>query len=352
MEEGVFRTLGIASTEKLSSYEYSQPADLTHQAAGAVIVFVLYGLWTARGHLSDVVRKAWDPSTGVDDSEELLSYRSSLLAFAGSFLFVSFWLWRSGVPFLLVPVLMIISLIFFILVARVVATAGVATARSPIVPAYFIISGFGASILGSKGLIALNFTFIWQGESRTSPMVACANGLKLAEMIRGPKTFLFWGLMIALAGSLASAVIMTLNLAYTHGAVNLWLLGGAGGHGWPYIGPTMTEMPGVDIRGWIFTGIGGVLEALLMWAQHRWFWWPLHPVGLAIGVGWLTGHIWFCALITWLLKLSILHFWGGGMFRKLKPFFFGLILGEVFVGGVRGLIYALTSERGRMLTTM
>ena len=34
VEEGVFKTLGIASTERLSAYEYSQPADLTHQATG------------------------------------------------------------------------------------------------------------------------------------------------------------------------------------------------------------------------------------------------------------------------------------------------------------------------------
>ena len=201
-------------------------------------------------------------------------------------------------------------------------------------------------------MIALNFTFIWQGESRTSPMVACANGLKLAEMIHGPKGFLFWGLMIALAVSLGTAVITTLKLAYAHGAINLWQLSGASGHGWPYVGPTMTAMPEADIRGWLFTAIGGGLEGLLMWAQHRWYWWPLHPVGLAIGVGWLTGHIWFCALVTWVQKLTILHCWGSGMFRKLKPLFFGMILGEVCVAGVWGLIYALTSERGRMLTNM
>ena len=352
LEEGVFQMLGVASTEKLSLYEYSQPSDLTHQGAGAVIVFILFGLWTARGHLRDVVAKAWNPSGGVDDSEELLSYRTAVGAFAASFLFVSFWLWRSGVPVLVVPILMIISLIFFILVARVVATAGIATARSPIVPAYFIISGFGTSILGAKGLVALGFTFIWHGEARMSPLVACANGLKLAEMIRGPKTVLFWGLMIAMAATLGVAVVTTLKLSYTHGAVNLWMLGNSGGHGWPYIAPTMLAMPEANMRGWLFTAIGGAVEGLLVWAQHRLFWWPLHPLGFAIGVGFLTGQIWLCALVTWILKLAVLHFGGGSLFQRLKPFFLGLILGEVCVGGVWGVIFVLTSEKGRMLTNM
>ena len=103
VEEGVFKTLGIASTERLSAYEYSQPADLTHQATGAVIVLVLFGLWIARPHLKEVWCKLWDPRGGVDDSEELLSYRTALVGFLGSLLFVAVWLWRSGVPIVVLP---------------------------------------------------------------------------------------------------------------------------------------------------------------------------------------------------------------------------------------------------------
>ncbi len=284
VQEGVFSTLGIVSTERLSTYEYSQSADLTHQASGAVIMLVLYGLWGARTHLKEVVQKLWDPDGGVDDSEELLRYRTALWLFFGSLLFVAVWLWRSGVPIVVLPVLLVVSLIFFILVARVVAASGVATARSPIVPAYFVISGMGTSTLGAKGLVALNFTFIWQGESRTSPMVAAANGLKLAEMIPGSKTWLFWGLVLALVCSLLGAAYMTLKLAYTYGAINLSLLDWAGAHGWPYIGPTMTDMPDANIRGWFFKGVGAVTEGFLMWAQHRWHWWPFHPIGFAVAV--------------------------------------------------------------------
>ena len=350
LEEGAFKTIGIASTEKLSAYEYSQSADLTHQASGAVIVFILFGLWTARVHLRQVLRKAWRPASGVDDGGELLSYRAAVIGLAVSLVFISVWLWRSGVPVFAVPVLVAVSLVFFILVARVVATAGVATARSPIVPAYFIISAIGAPVIGSKGLVALNFTFIWQGESRTNQMVACANGLKLAEMIPGSKRPLFWAMLTALVCSLVGSAYMTLSMTYEHGAINLNLINWAGGHGWPYVGPTMDEMPEANARGWLFKGIGGGLQGFLMWAQHRWFWWPLHPLGFAIAVGWLTGHIWFSALVAWTLKLSILHFGGGGMFRRMKPFFLGLIMGEAAVAGFWGIVFAFTAERGRLLT--
>jgi hypothetical protein len=354
LQEGTFNILGIATTEKLSAYEaYPQAADLTHQQTGAVIVFVLFGLWAARYHLRDVLAKAWNPGrSDIDDSQELLRYRTAVIGFAASFVFVGAWLWRSGVPLILVPILLVVSLLFFILVARVVATAGVPSARSPIVPAYFLISGFGTSMLGAKGLVALTFTFIWQGESRTSPMVACSNGLKLAELVKGSKRILFWGFIIALVTSLAASAYTTLSMAYAYGAINLNLLGVAGGHGWPYTAPTILAMPEANMRGWLFKGIGGVIQGLLMWAQMRWFWWPLHPIGFTIAVGWLTSSIWFSALIAWLLKAIILHVGGGKLFQTLKPLFLGLILGEVMVGGVWAIIYSLTVENGRVLSTM
>ncbi len=298
------------------------------------------------------MRSAWSPRKGIDDSEELLRYRTAVIGFLVSFTAVGIWLWRSGVPAVYVPVLLIVSVIFFALVARVVATAGVPTARSPIVPAYFIISGFGTSMLGTKGLVALTYTFIWQGESRTSPMVAASNGLKLAESVKGSKTRLFWGLIIALVASLLASLYTTLELSYSYGAINLNPLKWAGGHGWPYIGPTSTAMPEANMRGWLFRGIGGAFEFLLMWGQHRWHWWPLHPIGFTIAFGWLTSSIWFSALIAWILKAIILHVGGGKLFRTLKPFFLGLILGEVLTGGGWGVIYALTVENGRVLSHM
>ena len=349
-QDGIFKILGVASTEKLSTYEYSQSADLTHQMTGAVVVFVLYGLWIARGHLLAAFRKAWDPSEGTDDSEELLRYRTAVVGFLVSLIFCGVWLWRSGVPPLVVPPLLIVSLIFFALVARVVTTSGVATARSPIVPAFFIISGLGTSILGAKGLVALNFTFIWQGEGQMSSMVAASNGLKLAEKIKGSTRLLFIGMMLALVCTFFASAYMTLNLAYSYGAINLNLLNWVGAHGWPHLGGKIAEMPEANMRGWLFRVIGAVVEGFLVFAQHRWHWWSLHPLGFTIAVGWLTSKIWFSAMLSWLIKLTILFFWGPRMFQIMKPFFLGLIMGEIAVGGIWGTIYPFLIETGRWLT--
>ena len=351
LQGGMFRHLGIASTEQLSQYEYSQTADFSHQAAGAVIVFVLFGLWTARRHLRDVVVKAWNPSRGVDDSEELMPYRLALFGMIASGLFVCGWLWRSGIPLVVVPVFFGICIIYYIFITRVVAASGVPTARPPLVAPYFTISGLGTSILGAKGLVAMGFTMVWQAEMRLFPMLACANALKLAETVRGSKRRLLWGMLLALILALVGSTWMNLHIGYRHGGNNLGSYPGFA-FNWEYLSMWMHNPTEPDLRGWFFTGFGGAIEGLLLLAQKRWFWWPLHPLGFTIAVGWLTSEIWFPAFVAWILKLAIVGYGGVRLYQLFKPFFLGMILGEVTVAGFWAIIDAIAGATGNVITYM
>jgi hypothetical protein len=356
LQEGLFTTIGVDSTEQLSLYSFSQTADLTHQQMGACIVFVVFTLWAGRRHLCDVWRRAWHRDPGVDDSQELLSYRTAVVGFLGSLLLVAAWLWYSGIPLIVLPLFLVACLIFYIMVTRVVATAGVPTVRSPMVAAFFVISTLGTSVIGARGLVALTFTWVWQSEMRVFPMIACANALKLAESISGSKTRLFWGMIVALVFSLAGATWIILYLCYEHGGINLnsffmtrQAIRTFTDMARPLMNPTLP-----DVRGMVFTGIGGLIEAVLMIGQYRFHWWPLHPVGYVISVGWLTSHIWFVVLVTWLLKLTILRYGGPSLFRTLRPFFLGLILGEATIAATWIVIYSLIDPgiRGHTISIM
>ncbi len=354
LQEGLLNTFGASSTEQLSLYSYSQTADLTHQSMGACLAFVLFALWMGRGHLQDVWRKAFSGDDEIDDSEELLSYRTAVLGFLASLSFVAIWLWASGVPPVVLPLFLAASVLFYIFVTRIVATAGVATARAPMVAAFFVISGVGTSVIGAKGLVALTFTYVWQSEMRLFPMIACANSLKLADSIRGPKGRLFWGMVLALLCSLAGATWIILKLCYEHGGINLhpFFMTSQAVRTYtdmarPLLNPTLPDM-----RGWVFTGIGALVQVVLMWGQHRFFWWPLHPLGFPISVGWLTGQIWFSVFVSWLLKLLILKYGGIYLFRALKPVFLGLILGEATAAGFWLCVDFLMGEKGNFITAM
>lgn len=353
-QEGIFRSLGIASTEQLSLYSFSQTADLTHQSMGACLVFVLYSLWIGRRHLAEVWRKAWTGNSELDDSGELLSYRTAVFGFLGSLLFVAYWLWASGIPLLVLPAFLATSLLFYVFVTRVVAAAGVPTARSPMIAAFVIFSGVGSSIVGAKGLVAMTFTYIWQSEMRLFPMIACANSLKLADSVKGPKGRLFWGMVLAIVLSLAGATWIILDMCYTHGGINLhsFFMRHQAQRTFADMARVLSEPQGPVWRGWLFTGIGGLVEGLLMWGHHRFYWWPLHPLGFVISIGWLTGQVWFSVFIAWLAKLSITRMGGALLYERFKPCFLGFILGEAVAGGFWLVMDFFLDGSGNPITIM
>ena len=353
-QEGIFASLGIASTEKLSLYSYSQTADLTHEVMGACLIFVGYTLWMGRRHLGAVWRKAWRGDPTMDDAGEMLSYRLAVFGFLASLLFVGVWLWASGVPLAILPLFLLVCLIFYVFVTRAVATAGLATARSPMVAAFFVISAVGAPVIGAKGLTALTFTYVWQSEMRLFPMIAAANSLKLAEAVVGSKRRLFWGMALALVVSLAGATWIIFEVCYEHGGINLhpfFMTRQANRTFTDMARPIVDPLP-ADMSGWLFTGIGGLVEAVLLWGHHRFYWWPLHPLGFIVSVGWLAGQVWFSVLIAWALKLGIVKWGGMPLYERAKPFFLGLILGEATAAGLWVCIDGVLEETGHRLSHM
>tara|TARA_Y100000588_G_scaffold355834_1_gene411451 strand:- start:394 stop:753 length:360 start_codon:yes stop_codon:yes gene_type:complete len=110
------------------------------------------------------------------------------------------------------------------------------------------------------------------------------------------------------------------------------------------------ELRGASGEAWLFMGIGGAIMVLLMWMRQSFLWWPLHPLGYAISANWKTGHIFCSALVAWGLKLLILRFGGAKQYQNLKPFFLGLILGEIVAAGMWLVIDYITGHIGSFLT--
>lgn len=87
--------------------------------------------------------------------------------------------------------------------------------------------------------------------------------------------------------------------------------------------------------------VGAALTWGMQWARTRVLIWPFHPIGYALQAGWLMPNIWSCLLIAWVLKLAILRYGGLAGYRRLMPFFLGLMLGEYTVQGAWALVGVL-----------
>ena len=352
LQRATFNEFGILSTQRIDFY--SEDPFIAHQGFGAMIAFVVIGLWVARRHLRDVVAKAVGGLREVDDSNEILSYRQAFFGLLGSLLAVAVWLWMIGLPFIVALLFVFGAMILFMGLTRVVAEGGIPTMRPPLMTSTFVISTVGTANIGAPGLMALGFSYGWHSEVRSFVMSSGANGLKIGEVLRGPKRRLFWAIVVAILVTLAGSSYVTIAMAYDHGGINLSRLF----YSWQstHFGPMdmtpriMAEPEGPRWDSLQFMGLGAAIMSALMWARHQFVWWPLSPLGFAIAANWNTGHIFCSALLAWLIKAGVLRYGGVRLYRDLRPLFLGFILGEIVAAGLFLILDYFTGHTGSYLT--
>jgi hypothetical protein len=99
---------------------------------------------------------------------------------------------------------------------------------------------------------------------------------------------------------------------------------------------------------WAFTGIGaGIMAALMFLRQFPR--WPIHYIGFPIGNTWVLSFTWFSIMIAWLVKSIILKYWGVRGYRAMKPFFLGMILGQITAAGLWMVIDYITQTVGNYI---
>ena len=75
---------------------------------------------------------------------------------------------------------------------------------------------------------------------------------------------------------------------------------------------------------------GAALAGVLEWACLTMPTWPLHPIGLLMVVTFYSGAAWASVFLGWLIKVLLVRYGGARLYRAARPFFLGLIMGEVF----------------------
>ena len=336
IQRGTFNVLGIASTETLSRFANHSGPYLAHQAMGAMTVLVLSVLWHGRAHLLDVWRKAVGRGNDVDDSDEILSYRTAVFGLIFGVTVVGVWMWQAGLPGWLVPVFLFAVFIVFMALTRAVVEGGVAVIRTPLTPADFVVSGFGTNAVSGLGVASLGLTYVWAANIRILFMPAFANLLRLVHGIDRGKSRLKWAVGLAVIAALSGSLWSVFVLSYEHGGVNL--------HGFWFIevpqlaGNYMVQFLAdpipPDWGGWGFTLIGGLVQMLLVVARAQLAWWPLHPLGFAVSTFFIMTYVWFSVMIAWAVKSAVLRYGSPALYRRTRPFFLGLILGQISVSGL------------------
>jgi hypothetical protein len=318
---------------------------------GAMIALVLAGLWIGKSHLKDVLKKAFTRDTSIDDSGEMLSYRTAVWGSIAGLIIMTIWLTMSGIPLIVVPMFVFGAILLFVGLTRVVSESGMAEAVASTISSSFVVSGIGTGPLGPSGLTAMSLTYVWSADLRTFVMASSANSLKIIEGEGRSKKPLFWAMMLAVVVTMVSSMWVLLELAYKYGGLNCndWFFGGGAKAPFNFFVSKILNPSEPNWLGWYITGSGALGMLFLMFMRSRFLWWPFHPIGFAIGPVWIMDHIWFTIFLAWLIKTIVVRYGGLKLFQKLRPLFLGLILGQFTCNGTWILIDAIAGGRGNRI---
>lgn len=346
VEQGLFYSIGFQIGPR---QPYSDPGgqEVSHQALGAMVALVAVCLWRSRRHLGQVFRKALFSSAEVDDSDEVLGYRAAVLVTALCTLVMFGWFVAVGFSPIAAAVVLFWLFVIFFGLARVIAQTGLAYYRAPVVPSVGTIETLGYGGLGPRGIMGLMFTEPYGMDTRTTVMASTANGLMLAEA--GPKRKRGYSLCLALAivVTLIASGWACIHFAYAEGASNLGGWGfHSGHHQWipSWLRGLKAQHVGVGTVQAVFFAIGAATFAITSFLQARFYWWPIHPIGAALGLTHPVFFSWFSIFVAWAIKTVVIRVWGDTGYRAARPFFLGIVLGSFTTAGFWAVIFGLKGQ--------
>ncbi len=344
---GVLNVLGLELNENLGVFSSSSPL-LSHLGMGAMLALAISGLRVGRHHLENVWRKVWGQAPEVDDSQEIMSYRTAFFGLVACTLVMAVWLNASGLPFWLTFPFLLFAFVIFFGLTRIVSEMGIAEAGTAAIAPSQMTSTFGYGPIGPRGLMALSLAHIWTSENRTFVMASAANGLKLATEVRLRGRRLLVGMLVALAVAIVSSVWLTLRHAYLEGGTVLqwWFFRYNPRFVYGWAADTATNPPRPHVGGMGLAGAGAAMFLLFASLRQRFTWWPFHPAALAVAATWSMDQIWLMCLVAWLCKLLALRYGGLRTYRAARSVFLGLILGQFVTNGLWLFVDHFAGMRG------
>jgi hypothetical protein len=294
-------------------------------------------LWTARGHLWNVVRAACLPQApGRDLAEyEPFSPRLMLLGWLCSSGGLLGWCHFSGINWLPAVAFLAVYGLTSLVLARVVVEGGFLFPQTTFMPLEMLTGSLmSTGAIGAASLTRLSFLQpVLFYDMRTNLLPGFLHTLKMAHELKlTPRDVRRLMMAVALAIAISWMVSTTMTLA------TIYKVGGLSTYKWfTQIGPQgifkgtatmLNRQPGVTVMNWGWLTVGAGIVWGLTFMRARFLWFPLHPLAYLMAGSFPIIKLWPSFFVGWAFKTAILHYGGYELSQKFRPFMLGLILGN------------------------
>jgi len=314
------------------------------QQAGSYMAFTVGALYMTRRHLRDVARKAVGLGREMDDAGEPVSFGIAFwgltICFAGAVgwcVWHGMGVWAAGLLFLM---LMCVQLVH----ARLVSQSGLYWTWLVWSPPDVLHSLSLGHAFGRAGVVVAQMLrgLMMHNVSLSPAAMQC---FKISEVFKKHRRVLLPAMVLALLAALTVCSWTFLSEAYTRGVLNFedeWgNVSNPQDTFWAAYHQIERPFQTAQPR-WFPFGLGALLTGFVMLMRARFYWWPIHPIGLLAISNWSADRMWLPFLLGWMTKVSLMKFGSGRMLRQAHFFFIALILAEAFMQVVSTIVRAIS----------
>lgn len=310
------------------------------QMLGAYGVFFVFLLWLGRQHLTEVIRQAFGLSPSVSTTDEWISLRMSFWGLSIGFSGLVAWCHYFGMP-LWVSVLFLLACFMVMIVAtRVICQGGIAYFTLTAAPIDGLTALFGPKLFSGAGiLMAAVIQKVLFVDLRESLMPSLLHAGKITNRLSRQRLIISGIGFVLVIGVIVSFFSM-LFLCYRYGIRELeldWATRTTLGV-YDNIQTYMNAPPARSNWVIIFSLAGAAVMTGLVICYHRIYWWPIHPIGYLTAYSSAMRILWISFFLGWLCNALCMRYGGVSLFKKLRYFFIGLIIGDFLMGGIWAVI--------------
>lgn len=335
-----------------SGLGYSATDFVQYQQVGAVLGLLFIIAYTARSHWRQVIAKVnpfakLKSPTPLSDEDEPMPYSVAFWGFVLTTLGLFVVLVSLGMDALLALTFIVMAYGFYLAVSWIATNGGMVMVQMRILPFDPLIAIFGTKRFSPKGVLTMcllqeAFTY----DQREVLMPSLLNAMKMAQLsgLR-QRQLMGWGAVAIVLAAFVS-LYAWLKLGYTKGAVTLTKTATFAWHAnYPYMLAAQYIDPGMTPNWFKVNGmIVGLVGFVGLYLLRLHFSLPIHPVGWIVCRGWAMEQFWLMILLGWLAKAIIVRYGGLTGYKALRPFFLGIVLGDLTMAGIFTVIGFITQK--------
>jgi hypothetical protein len=288
------------------------------------------------------VRIAISRESGQADAAEPLTYRAAFLGLILASSYLVYFLWVSGMRAGVALAIILLTIAYFMVWARLRAENGMAFICYPCDIDHMLAVQLGNSAFRPVETVAM-ITLRWvyrPGFSVSSEIfpASALEAFKIADSARLDGRRLAKAMIVGFGFAWVTGAFIVLTGIYRYGWFGLACSRG----GW--LGPmsigdgnlivTRLNPSDPDLNAVVGVLAGVAVTVVLGVMRLRFWWWPLHPIGYLASNTW-GAQWWFIPFfIGWVAKVLVTRYGGLQLYRRIIPFAVGLIAGDLLNGMV------------------